>query len=265
MKEQLRFGRYDFGPLSSKCLWDSLTVKEHVYIFYRLKSKLERKVVRSDVDRLIEQCDLKTKSTALSDKLSGGQKRKLQLAIMFAGGSKVCCIDEVSSGVDPLSRRKIWEFLLESRGERTIILTTHFLDEADFLADHVAILSTGILKAAGSPIELKQSMGNGYRVYSIVPASGREIVYEADNGRQVARIVAKLENQNTEFRVSGPQLEDVFLKLVADADPEVAELLFANNIAAPIREVDDENSLINSIPEMDYAVSGLTDEKKVIS
>ncbi|KAK9473660.1 uncharacterized protein V1510DRAFT_413533 [Dipodascopsis tothii] len=213
-------------------MWDDLTVAEHVRLFSRLKSAAPKKAVALEVERLTDECDLALKAGAKSKTLSGGQKRKLQLAIMFAGGSQVCCIDEVSSGVDPLSRRKIWDILLENRGERTIVLTTHFLDEADLLSDNVIILSTGVLKVTGSPVELKEAMGNGYRVYSIVPASGREIVYEAENGQQVAEIVSRLETEGAEFRVSGPQLEDVFLKLVADSDPEISQLLAANNFAA---------------------------------
>src|SRR5206468_9079805 len=109
--------------------------------------------------------DLAPKINAMSKTLSGGQKRKLQLGMMLTGGSAVCCVDEVSSGIDPLSRRKIWDILLAERGKRTIILTTHFLDEADLLADHIAILSKGTLRATGSSVELKDKLGGGYRVH----------------------------------------------------------------------------------------------------
>ncbi|KAK9493570.1 hypothetical protein V1508DRAFT_445783 [Lipomyces doorenjongii] len=146
--------------------------------------------------------------------------------MMFAGGSKVCCVDEVSSGLDPLSRRRIWDILLASRCQRTIILRTHFLDEADLFADSIAILARGELVVAGSPLKLKADFGNGYRVYSIMPASGKEMVYEAENGNQVISLVNRLEREeHKEHRVSGPQLEDVFLKFVADSDAEIQELL----------------------------------------
>src|SRR5204862_5134976 len=105
--------------------------------------------------------------------LSGGQKRKLQLGMMLTGGSGVCAGDEVSSGLDPLSRRKIWDILLAERGQRTIILTTHFLDEADLLADHIVILSKGTLRAEGSSAELKDKVGGGYRIH-LYTGTGRK-------------------------------------------------------------------------------------------
>lgn len=109
-------------------MWDELTVLEHVQIFNRLKS-VGTTDNKETIVNLIKACDLGHKLKAQSKTLSGGQKRKLQLAMMFTGGSRVCCVDEVSSGLDPLSRRKIWEILLSERGDRTFLLTTHFLDE----------------------------------------------------------------------------------------------------------------------------------------
>lgn len=105
-------------------LWDEVTVEEHIRIFNQLKSTGHRddKEARHNLVRAI---DLDRKIGAKAKTLSGGQKRKLQLGMMFTGGSSVCCVDEVSSGLDPLSRRKIWDILLAERGSRTIILTTH--------------------------------------------------------------------------------------------------------------------------------------------
>lgn len=115
--------------------------------------------------RLLEDCDLSKKVNARSKTLSGGQKRKLQLAMMSTGGFSICCVDEVSSGLDPISRRKVWDILLAERGNRTILLTTHFLDKAELLADHIAMLSKGVLKAQGSSVELKHRLGSGYRIH----------------------------------------------------------------------------------------------------
>ncbi|KAL8640229.1 MAG: hypothetical protein Q9228_002821, partial [Teloschistes exilis] len=210
-------------------LWDELTVEEHIQILYRLKAASIRRA-KEDVTALIEACDLARKKTAKSKTLSGGQKRKLQLAMMFAGGSSVCCVDEVSSGLDPLSRRKIWDILLAERRDRTIIMTTHFLDEADYLSDRIAIISTGQLKAEGSSAGLKHRYGEGYSVH--VPAGmsapciqGLErretplegTTYGALDGMSAAYAVDHLERAGIEgFRVSGPTLEDVFLKLMGN-------------------------------------------------
>ncbi|KAI9718918.1 MAG: hypothetical protein M1812_003802 [Candelaria pacifica] len=211
-------------------LWDELTVTEHVKIFNALKST-SSKSSKSQVQDLIRDCDLDRKFKAKAKTLSGGQKRKLQLAMMFIGGSRVCCVDEVSSGLDPLSRRKIWDILLAERGTRTIVLTTHFLDEADLLSDHIAILSKGTLKAEGSAVELKHKLGGGYRVhlYNVpggAPAPAFEgvprkvlydqTVYNVPDSAQAARFITELEHEGIrDYQVNGPTIEDVFLK-VAD-------------------------------------------------
>ncbi|KAH9486190.1 ABC transporter A family member 2 [Psilocybe cubensis] len=119
----------------------------------------------ADIERLIRDCDLQSKAHEPAGTLSGGQKRKLQLAIGLVGGSKIILVDECTSGVDPLSRRSLWRTLTTYRNERTIVLTTHFLDEADFLADRIAVLAApGKLIASESPVALKSSMGEGYSV-----------------------------------------------------------------------------------------------------
>lgn len=227
-------GRFGLCP-QKNVLWDSLTVKEHTKIFNRLKS-LEKVDNNQQISALLEDCDLGKKVTAYSKTLSGGQKRKLQLAMMFTGGSSVCCVDEVSSGLDPISRRKIWDILLAERGYRTILLTTHFLDEAELLADNIAILSKGVLKAQGSSVELKHRLGSGYRIHLYkVPGSGpvsdfllqgipREVhfdetVYTVQDSAEASRFVSTLEQEGiTEYRVSGPTIEDVFLKVAEEID-----------------------------------------------
>ena len=77
--------------------------------------------------------------------LSGGQKRKLQLAIALMGDAKIVLLDEPSSGMDPTARREAWEIIQNAKRDRIIILTTHYMDEAEFLADRVAIVSKGSL------------------------------------------------------------------------------------------------------------------------
>jgi ATP-binding cassette subfamily A (ABC1) protein 3 len=120
--------------------WSDLTVQEHIKIWRKLKTAAFEDLTNDD-DDVIAECDLIEKSHARAKTLSGGQMRKLQLAISFVGGSKVCCIDEASSGLDPLSRRNIWNIIQKGHARRTILVTTHFLDEADVLADHIVIVS----------------------------------------------------------------------------------------------------------------------------
>lgn len=209
-------------------LWDELTVFEHVKIFNELKAagNADHKETLED---LIRACDLGHKIKAKSATLSGGQKRKLQLAMMFTGGSRVCCVDEVSSGLDPLSRRKIWDILLAERGERTFLLTTHFLDEADVLSDFVAILSKGNLKTKGTSVQLKHETEVGYRI--TVPKSQNfvasdsirrdetedRIVYWFPSSTEASRFIGELRAKDVEgYDILGPTLEDVFLALAEE-------------------------------------------------
>lgn len=225
--------------------WDELTVTEHIHYWNKLKCAGDSE---ETLKTLIANCDLTPKKSAYSRNLSGGQKRKLQLAIMFTGGSSICAIDEVSSGLDPLSRRKIWDIILAARGERTIILTTHFLDEADLLADDIAVLSKGTLKCKGSAVELKSRMGGGYRVN--VPRTDApeldgiptkrmydQTVYNVPDSAAAGRVVDRLEALGIEeYHVSGPTIEDVFLKVAE----ETSEMTKLSDDAAAEGEKDDQ-------------------------
>ena len=155
-------------------LWNALTVSQHAQVFYRLKrsSKIGEK---EDIDALISACDLPGKINIESRHLSGGQKCKLQLICMLTGGSRVCCVDEISGGLDPLSRRKIWEILLAERGIRTVILTTHFLDEAEYLADNMVFMHQSELRAEGSTSEFIELRNKEMlkRLYSAVRSFSR--------------------------------------------------------------------------------------------
>ncbi|KAK2008885.1 ABC transporter [Colletotrichum eremochloae] len=215
-------------------LWDELTVAEHISIFNQLKSPASV-TGKEDQARLIDAIGLATKRKAQSKTLSGGQKRKLQLGMMLTGGSAVCCVDEVSSGIDALSRRKIWDILLSERGKRTIILTTHFLDEADLLADNIAILSKGSLRAEGSSVALKNALGDGYRVHVLnakdvrappevsgvaLTASSNTIVYTAPSSSLAADVIRALEARQISYRISSPNIEDVFLNVAEELQGE---------------------------------------------
>ncbi|KAL2135781.1 hypothetical protein VTI74DRAFT_6986 [Chaetomium olivicolor] len=216
-------------------LWDELTVEEHIRIFNKLKSP-GKHATKEEIRQLVVAVDLEKKIKAQSKTLSGGQKRKLQLGMMLTGGSAVCCVDEVSSGLDPLSRRKIWDILLAERGKRTMILTTHFLDEADLLADYIAVMSKGNLRAKGTSVELKDRLGGGYRIHvnsvKLIPylpdipgvtkkATHEEAAYVAGSSAMAAMVIKELEAAGiTDYRFSGPTIEDVFLQLAEEVHGE---------------------------------------------
>ncbi|UKZ49958.1 hypothetical protein TrVGV298_004213 [Trichoderma virens] len=245
-------------------IWDDLTVEEHLIIFGKLKSP-NAPATKEQITELIDSIDLAHKRKALAKTLSGGQKRKLQLGMMLVGGSAVCCVDEVSSGIDPLSRRKLWDILLAERGKRTLILTTHFLDEADLLADHIAILSKGTLRAEGSSVELKDTLGGGYRVNvhknpdirDTPTISGVQkkdafdlITYVAPTSSLAAEVIRALQKADiTDYRFSGPTIEDVFLQVAEEIrDEEVFRETEIITEKMPIK--DDSSTSRGSSPQM---------------
>ncbi|XP_029695784.1 ATP-binding cassette sub-family A member 1 isoform X3 [Takifugu rubripes] len=142
-------------------LFNELTVEEHVYFYARLKG-CSRQQVALEMDQMIADVGLPHKRKELAKNLSGGMQRKLSVAIAFVGGSKIVILDEPTAGVDPYARRGIWELLLKYKQGRTIILSTHHMDEADILGDRIAIISHGKLRCCGSSLFLKKYFGRGY-------------------------------------------------------------------------------------------------------
>lgn len=118
--------------------------------------------IESAVTKIIKDVDLVEKTNIISSSLSGGQKRKLSVAIAFIGGSDVIILDEPTSGMDVSARRHIWDMLKNYKSSKIIILTTHFMDEADYLGDRIGIISDGKIKCIGSNVFLKDSYGAGY-------------------------------------------------------------------------------------------------------
>uniref|UniRef100_A0A672MVA1 P-type phospholipid transporter n=1 Tax=Sinocyclocheilus grahami TaxID=75366 RepID=A0A672MVA1_SINGR len=142
-------------------LFSMLTVEEHIWFYARLKGLPEEKV-KSEMEQIVMDLGLPHKRKSRTSQLSGGMQRKLSVALAFVGGSKVVILDEPTAGVDPYARRGIWDLLLKYRQGRTIILSTHHMDEADILGDRIAIISHGKLCCVGSSLFLKTQLGTGY-------------------------------------------------------------------------------------------------------
>lgn len=145
----------------SNILFDQLTVREHI-IFFALMKGYPTKDVEKEVLRYVDRLGFRDKMDAEVSTLSGGMKRKVSLAVALCGGSQIVYCDEPTSGIDPMARRMIWDLLRQEKNNRTILLSTHFMDEADVLADRVAILSEGRIKSFGSPLFLKNAYHTGY-------------------------------------------------------------------------------------------------------
>ncbi|XP_034561698.1 retinal-specific phospholipid-transporting ATPase ABCA4a [Notolabrus celidotus] len=142
-------------------LFQHMTVAEHI-LFYSLLKGRPLAEAEEEVENMLQDLGLPHKRDELTQNLSGGMQRKLSVALAFVGGAKVVILDEPTSGVDPYSRRSIWDLLLKYRAGRTVIMSTHHMDEADLLSDRVAIISQGRLHCCGSPIFLKNCFGAGF-------------------------------------------------------------------------------------------------------
>uniref|UniRef100_A0A4W6E0C7 P-type phospholipid transporter n=1 Tax=Lates calcarifer TaxID=8187 RepID=A0A4W6E0C7_LATCA len=160
-------------------LFNELTVEEHIYFYARLKGH-SRDEVKIEMDQMIKDVGLPHKRKDLAKNLSGGMQRKLSVAIAFVGGSKIVILDEPTAGVDPYARRGIWELLLKYKQGRTIILSTHHMDEADILGDRIAIISHGKMRCCGSSLFLKKCFGSGY--YLTLVRDGAEKMTAQRNG-----------------------------------------------------------------------------------
>ncbi|GMH62673.1 hypothetical protein TL16_g03525, partial [Triparma laevis f. inornata] len=126
-------------------LYPELTVKEHLRLFGTFKGIPGNELEGAIDDMIREQVGLVEKANTQSKQLSGGMKRKLSVGIAFIGGSSVVLLDEPTSGMDPYSRRFTWNVIRKMAPGRTIILTTHFMDEADLFGDRIAIMADGKL------------------------------------------------------------------------------------------------------------------------
>uniref|UniRef100_A0AAX7W198 ABC transporter domain-containing protein n=1 Tax=Astatotilapia calliptera TaxID=8154 RepID=A0AAX7W198_ASTCA len=172
-------------------LFNELTVEEHIYFYARLKGR-SRQEVKTEMDQMIKDVGLPHKRKELAKNLSGGMQRKLSVAIAFVGGSKIIILDEPTAGVDPYARRGIWELLLKYKQGRTIILSTHHMDEADILGDRIAIISHGKMRCCGSSIFLKKCFGSGYYLTLVRDGSGKMtaqrngIISQAKGGKKVS-------------------------------------------------------------------------------
>lgn len=253
-------------------------VREHIEFYGRLKG-LSMQDVEEDVQKYVKLLELEPKIDVVSASLSGGMQRKLSVGMALCGRSKVVFCDEPTSGkwvffyswhlpaqnlytilnivifnlcgcagMDPAARRALWDLLQREKRGRTILLTTHFMDEADVLGDRIAIMAGGELKCCGTPFFLKKRFGTGYRLVCVktdgcvtnnvtnvlreyIPDIqveediASELAYELPD-EQVDRfqdMFVRLEEKQHALRlgsfgVSLTTLEEVFLKVGADSD-----------------------------------------------
>ncbi|MGD9309617.1 MAG: ABC transporter ATP-binding protein [Desulfosarcina sp.] len=221
-KRAARF-RQEVGIMFQQtALLSFLTVAETLETFSRLYHRTD------DVHRLIRLCHLGEVKSQFNDKISGGQKQRLLLALALLNRPELVFLDEPSTGLDPQARRNLWEIIqfLKSQG-KTIVLTTHYMEEAEKLCDDIAIMDRGRVIARGAPQELigqhcrratlavsKATIGdklNGLRVFT--HDRGDQILIRTENVNDlIQQLIARgIDLGGADLKT--PTLEDVFLKL----------------------------------------------------
>lgn len=212
--------------------FDRITVRETIQYYSRLFS------VKSDIDGLIELVNLRDKANEQYRNLSGGLKQRLGIAIALVNDPEVVFLDEPTTGLDPRARHEVWAVLLGLKKKgKTVFLTTHYMEEAELLADTVAIISKGKVIARGSPGELIE--GNAHYLaltlrsvdgkaleivremgFEPVPDKQGNIRIRVEQTYDVQKILKALGDAGALYRsldVRKPNLEEVFLKLTGEA------------------------------------------------
>ncbi|XP_044533206.1 phospholipid-transporting ATPase ABCA3-like [Gracilinanus agilis] len=247
-------------------LFDELTVAEHLLFYAQLKGLPPNKC-SEEVDHILAILDMEQKRHALSKSLSGGMKRKVSIGIALIAGSKVVMLDEPTSGMDPVSRRSTWDLLQQQKSKRTIMLTTHFMDEADLLGDRIGIMAKGDLQCCGSSLFLKHKYGAGYHMVIVKKPNCNtedisELIFqyipnailESNVGAELAFILPKessdrfealfteLEERQEELGIASygasvTTMEEVFLKCRALAAAMFAAALSLETLTVPELEI----------------------------
>ncbi|ORY99506.1 P-loop containing nucleoside triphosphate hydrolase protein [Lobosporangium transversale] len=242
-------------------LWGDLTVADHLLFYARLHG-IPPHLEQQAVAFAIASVSLTSFRDRQVKGLSGGEKRRVSIAISLLGDNAVILMDEPSTGLDPAVRRVIWDIVNRVKANRTIVLTTHSMEEADILSDRIAIMTSGRLRCIGTSLHLKELYGSGFRLnisskpgklqeacesielkvlksfkYTRVDKFTNASTYEIEllnqdqeyvNGHgQLSKIFSYLSRPDQfpaieDWGLSQTTLEDVFIKIVTDGDAALA-------------------------------------------
>jgi len=214
-----------------------LTARENLHIIGDLKRLTDAK---KQANNLLSIFMLEEDADRRVSTYSGGMRRRLDIAMSLMGNPKIIYLDEPTTGLDPQNRIAMWDLIAKlAEGGTTILLTTQYLEEAEYLADHIAILHDGVIHAEGSPEELKKILPIGEIILEFAQTNDKEQAskilndYSVKETRksieistdgsvsQLAEILNKLNSENvqvTRFTQNQPSLEDAFLTLIGEKD-----------------------------------------------
>src|SRR6266849_1618792 len=223
--------KHEIGAsLQATALPDKLRVMEALRLFASFYKR------RRDPEELLKRFGLEEKRNAYYSKLSGGQKQRLALAMALVNDPRVLFFDEPTAGLDPQVRREIYDIIEELRREKkTIVMTTHYIEEAEKLCDRVAIVDHGKVIALGSPRELKQRSGGNTRIEVKLSkpetdgalknldgatdareVDGAYVIHSNRPPQTIVSLVKHLEAEGNELvslEIASPSLEDVFIEM----------------------------------------------------
>jgi ABC-2 type transport system ATP-binding protein len=167
-----------------------------------------------DPDEVIEAVGLTEKAGARLRQLSGGQRRRVDVALGIVGNPELLFLDEPTTGFDPEARRQFWHLISGlAQGGTTILLTTHYLDEAEALANRVGVIAAGRIRAVDTPAELG-GRATAQATVSWLADGGRRSIHTDTPTRTVAELASQLGGEIPELTVTRPSLEDVYLAMI---------------------------------------------------
>lgn len=239
-------------------LWDRLSGEEHLRLFALLKG-LPPSSIETIVQTLLAEVQLAASAKVRSGSYSGGMKRRISVAIALIGDPKLVILDEPTTGMDPITRRHVWDVIERAKKGRAIVLTTHSMEEADILSDRIAIVAKGRLRCIGTSIRLKSRFGAGFIATISFKGNNNEdavsskhckalkkffkdhldvkpkeennsfLTYVIPHEKEefMAEFFSELQDREEEFGISDIQLglttlEDVFLNIARQAELETA-------------------------------------------
>ncbi|MCL4372713.1 ABC transporter ATP-binding protein [Candidatus Parvarchaeota archaeon] len=204
-----------------------MTARENIYA-YLLWRGFSFKEAKKRTNTIIFRFKLEKYADKLPRKLSGGTKRKVLVALVISSNAKIIFLDEPTTGLDPISRKELWSVLNDLKKEHLIILTTHYLEEAEELSDYIIILNKGKLVKSGTINDIRDAIGYPYAIKIFkgfkknIRLTGK-VVKKNDGTFQIFsdeitanNLAKKLINRKVKFSINPTSLEDIFYMLVGD-------------------------------------------------